>query len=88
MEADTLDFDETAIEIIPPEPRNCAALGAALCACCRRSFEQEPDDYGICRECIECPGIPVRMGGRMPAATIRNRRPPMETVIVSGDTPK
>ncbi len=88
MEADTRDFDGTAIEIIPPEPRNCAALGVALCVCCRRPFEPEPDDYGICRECLECPGIPRNMGRRMPAATIRNRRSPIETVIVSGDTPK
>ncbi len=86
MEADTLDFDETSIEIIPPEPRNCAALGVALCACCRLPFEQEPDDYGICRECIECPGIPASWAGeRRPPPSGTAGRP---TVIVSGDTPK
>lgn len=54
MENDTQDIEQPVIEIMPPEPRGCALANAVLCPCCQRLFVREPEDYGICRQCIEC----------------------------------
>ncbi|GEC35591.1 hypothetical protein N181_30760 [Sinorhizobium fredii USDA 205] len=55
METDTVELDQEAVEIIPPEPKRCAVKGTMRCSCCQRPMGGDPDGYGICQECIECP---------------------------------